>query len=126
MKYVYDGKELNKIKEKDKFFYLCYKCGWGCKNKCCKKNKNKHLEGVDNFFKKNLTIDKYLEESFLNKDKDKSIQKYIHKNEDKIKKELMVEMNDIEPNDDKNITKNILNDEILFRVDSLKDEEIKK
>ena len=127
IKYIYDDKELNDIKTKDKFFYLCYKYGFCCKNKCCKIKKSKHLEAIDNFFNKNLTIDKYLEESFRNKNIDKSIQKYINKNKDKIQKEKNIEKNNDKPTDIDieydNITKEFIKNEILFRADSLKDED---
>ena len=110
---IWDDNTIKEIKGKDKFFYLCYHYGLCCQNKCCKKSKNKHLEAIDNYFNENLTIDKYLEESFIIKNKFKIIQK------------------NLELNNDKNIDATILNeiinnDEYIMRKDSLQDEEINK
>ena len=105
---IWDDNTIKEIKGKDKFFYLCYHYGLCCQNKCRKKSKNKHLEAIDNYFNENLTIDKYLEESFIIKNKFKIIQK------------------NLELNNDKNIDATILNeiinnDEYIMRKDSLQD-----
>lgn len=119
---IWDDKNIENMNGKDKFFYLCFHYGFCCKNKCCKKSKNKHFEAIDNFINENLTIDKYLEESLRNKNLDKFIEKYINE-----KKDININNN----SDFVDIPKNtffddFMKNEILFRVDSLKDEEKKK
>ena len=98
-------KNLNDIKAKDKLFYIFHKC------RCCRKKiKNKHLEAIDNYFKENLTIDKYLEESFITKNKLKNIKNYLENNND----------NSIDKN---NLIEIINNDEFIMRKNSIKDDE---
>ena len=106
---IWDDKNLNDIKAKDKLFYLFYKCRC-C---CCKKIKNKHLEAIDNYFNQNLTIDKYLEESFIVENKLKNIKNILESYKDNIIETSF--LNEI-----------INTDELIMRKNSLKDEEINK
>ena len=111
--------ELIPIKGVDKFCYLCYHycC---CKTICCfKKRKSKHLDDIDEYFNENITIDNYLEELIITKQKNNKIREIKNSEENngiKIDDNYFSDNNFIE----------VEKVEYLIRAKSLDDEDRKR